>query len=70
MRSVWMMAAVLALTGCSVADQPPRIAEAPLYCYKTLAMNGCYDTPATGRSLPPDELLRPAPRRARLLRRR
>jgi hypothetical protein len=49
MRSLWMMAAVLALAGCTKAD-PPRLAEAPLYCYKTLAMSDCYDTPRTGEA--------------------
>jgi hypothetical protein len=49
MRSLLMGAAVLALAGCTKAD-PPRLAEVPLYCYKTLAMNDCYDTPRIGEA--------------------
>jgi hypothetical protein len=56
MRIVWMLAAMLMLTGCAITGietsraDPPRLAEAPLYCYKTLAMNDCYDTPRVGEA--------------------
>ena len=50
MRHVWMMAAVLALAGCTRVDAPVTVAEAPLYCYKTLAMNDCYATPRPGEA--------------------
>ena len=49
MRGLVMIAAMLALAGCTRQD-PPRLAEAPLYCYKTLAMNDCYDTPRPGEA--------------------
>src|SRR5438067_5555738 len=53
MRSLWIMGAALALAGCNgvtTRADPPRLAEAPLYCYKTLAMNDCYDTPRIGEA--------------------
>ena len=53
MRSLWMVAGMLALAGCNgvtTRADPPSVAEAPLYCYKTLAMNDCYDTPRVGEA--------------------
>ena len=57
MRSVWIIAAGLALAGCTAEGRfettradPPRLAEAPLYCYKTLAATDCYDTPRIGEA--------------------
>ena len=56
MRSLWILGATLILSGCTVTGiettraDPPRIAELPLYCYKTLAMTDCYDTPRAGEA--------------------